>query len=277
MPEIKEISALTRIFIVLGVIGFIISVFYSMYKASSNVFKQRAKMILFGVSLAFFPVVTVFLVVHFMKISIPINFMIFFVLSFPASMAYAIIRHNLFDADTIIKRTVGYFVVTAIIVWAYVLVPISLNALLGKYEMAHSRAFPVVFTLVIILIFNPLRNRIQKFIDRIFYRLEYDYQETVQRISEKMRSLLNLDQIGKGIMDTALGTIFIDSGRILLLNPEKQVYECLLGVPKGKDSAHPHAANSSAMIAAATLEISLPPVSGSPFQAIKMPFCKAPP
>lgn len=227
MPDIKEITALTRIFIVLGVIGFIISVFYSMYKASSNVFKQRAKMILFGVSLAFFPVVTVFLVVHFMKISFPINFMIFFVLSFPASMAYAIIRHNLFDADTIIKRTVGYVVVTATIVGAYVLVSTFLNVLLGKYEIAQSEAFPVVFTLAIILIFNPLRNRIQRFIDRIFYRLEYDYQETVQRISETMRSLLSLDQIGKSIMDTASGTMFIDSGRLLLLNPQKQVFECL--------------------------------------------------
>jgi hypothetical protein len=53
---------------------------------------------------------------------------------------------------------------------------------------------------------NPIRNRVQKFIDRVFYRLEYDYQETVQRISDSLRSLLSLDQIGKRMMDTASNT-----------------------------------------------------------------------
>jgi sigma-B regulation protein RsbU (phosphoserine phosphatase) len=67
----------------------------------------------------------------------------------------------------------------------------------------------------------------QKFIDRVFYRLEYNYRETVQRISESMRTLLGLDEIGKSIMDTALGVMFIDSGRVMLLDKQKQTYECL--------------------------------------------------
>ena len=60
----------------------------------------------------------------------------------------------------------------------------------------------------------------QKFIDKVFYRLEYDYQDTVKKISESMRTLLGLDQIGKSIMETALGTMFIDSGSVMLLNKE---------------------------------------------------------
>ena len=79
-----------------------------------------------------------------------------------------------------------------------------------------------------VFLFNPIRNRAQKIIDRVFYRLEYDYQEIVQKISETMRSLLNLDQIGKSIMDTALGAMFIDSGCVMLLNKENKVYECLI-------------------------------------------------
>ena len=67
----------------------------------------------------------------------------------------------------------------------------------------------------------------QKFIDRVFYRLEYDYRETVQKISQSMRTLLGLDEIGKSIMDTALGVMFIDSGRVMLLDKQKQAYECL--------------------------------------------------
>jgi class 3 adenylate cyclase len=68
---------------------------------------------------------------------------------------------------------------------------------------------------------------VQKIIDRTFYRLEYDYQDTVKKISETMRSLLKLDEIGKSIMQTILGTMFVDSGCVMLLNKEAAVYECL--------------------------------------------------
>ena len=51
-----------------------------------------------------------------------------------------------------------------------------------------------------------------------------------------------MNQIGKCIMDTALDDIFIDSGRVLLLNPEKHIYECLTAVPKEIDATKPEAA-----------------------------------
>ena len=61
--------------------------------------------------------------------------------------------------------------------------------------------FPLIFILGVVFFFNPVRNRIQKFIDKVFYRLEYDYQETVQKISETMRSSLKLDEVGKAMID----------------------------------------------------------------------------
>jgi sigma-B regulation protein RsbU (phosphoserine phosphatase) len=87
--------------------------------------------------------------------------------------------------------------------------------------------FPLIFILAVVFFFNPVRNRVQKFIDRVFYRLEYDYQNIVQKISETMRSLLDLNQIGKSIMDTALGAMFIDAACVMIFNPGKNVYECL--------------------------------------------------
>ncbi len=70
---------------------------------------------------------------------------------FPASVAYAIVKHNLFDVDVFIKRAVGYVLLSSIVVGAYALVSISLNVIMDKYQIAQSRAFPIVFTLVVIL------------------------------------------------------------------------------------------------------------------------------
>ena len=228
IPDNRDISSFNRVFTLLCIVGVIITLIHSIFRASSNIVKQRAKMILFGVTLAFFPTLTVFLVVHFTKISFPWNFMIFFVLCFPALMAYSIIRHNLFEADTIIRRTVGYVVVTAIVVGAYVLVSISFNVLLGQYQIAQSKAFPILFTIVIILIFNPLRNRIQSLVDRIFFRKEYDYGEIIDKISNAITSLLDLGQILKQLVRTFMEDMFINTSSVMLLNPAKTEYQVYL-------------------------------------------------
>lgn len=236
IPDIKDLAAISRIYIVSCVIGFIISVFHSMYGASSSVVKQRAKIILFGVTLAFSPVVIVFLVIHFFKISFLINFLIFFVLSFPVTMAYAIIRHNLFEADVIIQRTVGYVIVTGVIIGAYVGVSVLLNVFMGKYEVAQSSAFPILFTLAIILIFNPLRNRIQSLVDRIFFRKEYDFGEIVNRIGDTITSSLGLGHILRQIMKTFTNDMFVDTSSVMLLNPARTGYRVYLadGEKKGE-------------------------------------------
>jgi phosphoserine phosphatase RsbU/P len=227
IPNFLELSSYARIWALIGVFCMVLSVLHATFRASSGVAKQRAWMILFGVTIAFLPPGVFMFAAIKLGVYFPFNIIAFFTIFFPLFIAYSIIRHNMFDADTIIRRTVGYVIVTTVVVGIYAAVSLILNLLMGKFEPARSPAFPVLFTLGVILVFNPLRDRIQALVDRLFYRLEYDYQETVQKISETMRSLLKLDQIGKCIMDTALGAMFIDFGCVMLLNRESRNYECL--------------------------------------------------
>ena len=210
-----------------SVLSLVIFVLHSVYKASTITARQRARMILFGVTIAFLPSLILTLLSFFLKFHFPWNFLVFFIIFFPASIAYSIVRHNLFDADTIIKRTVGYFIVTAIVVGAYALVTVSFNVFMGKYQVAQSQAFPILFTLGVILVFNPLRNRVQALVDRIFFRKEYDYGEIVDKIGSAMTSLLNLDEILKRLVQTFMEDMFINTSSVMLLSSagtEYQVY-----------------------------------------------------
>jgi len=235
IPDIGIVTRLNRIFYLVCLVGLIGLLIHSLYRAISHAARQRARMILFGVTFAFLPSVTVMLAVALLQVTFPWNFLVFFVVLFPASIAYSIIRHNLFDADTIIRRTVGYAVVTVVIVGVYLGVSITFNVFLGHYQLAQSRGFPILFTLAILLVFNPLRNRIQTIVDKLFFRKEYNYQETVQKISETMRSLLNQDQICRGIMKFALEPMFVDSGSVMILSKDKNEYECFIQTDEGRE------------------------------------------
>jgi adenylate cyclase len=151
-----------------------------------------------------------------------------FVFFFPAAIAYSIVRHNLFDADALIKRSIGYAVVTIVLVGTYSLTSLGLNFFFGHYRIAQSRAFPILFTLAFILIFNPLRNHVQAAVDRIFFRKEYDAKQIVDQIGSAMTSLMDLPQILNRLIRTFSQDMFINNSAVLLLDPDTSFYQVRL-------------------------------------------------
>ena len=183
---------------------------------------------LIGAILAFAPCGILTLLAVLAKIKFQWNFYAPVISIFPAAIAYSIIRHNLFDADTIIKRTVGYIIVTTIVIGSYLILSLSLNFLLGKYEISRSRLFPIVFTVLILLVFNPLRNRVQSLVDRIFFRKEYDPKQIIDRLGTAMTSLMDLPQILRQLVATFSQDMFIDNSAVLLLDASGNTYQVRL-------------------------------------------------
>lgn len=236
IPDYRSLVSLNRSFTLFCVFGMIGAVSHSMIASSTILGRRRSRLILLGLTLAFAPSVSLMALVFYLKINFPWNFLVFFVLFFPASIAYSIVKHNLFDADIIIKRTVGYVVVTGIVVGAYVIASIIINVFLEKYQLSQSKVFPIVFTLCVILVFNPLRDRIQGLVDRIFFRKAYDYGEIIDTISGAMTSLLDKGQIIKRLVSTFMEDMFIDTSSVMLLNPAAAEYRVLLAEGDSKDA-----------------------------------------
>lgn len=222
------LGPMLRIFALFCAVSLFALVLHSTFKSESSLARQRARMILFGVTIAFIPSGILMFLAAVVKTRFPWNFLPFFAIFFPAAIAYSIVRHNLFDADAIIKRTVGYVVVTAIVIGAYGLVTVSFNVFMDKYQVAQSRAFPILFTLGVILVFNPLRNRIQSLVDRLFFRKEYDYGEIVEKVGGAMTSLLDLGKILNRLTQTFIEDMFIDTGSVMLLTPDGTQFQITL-------------------------------------------------
>jgi len=228
VADYTKLMAYNRVFTLACVIGMIALVFHSMFKSTTNLDRLRGRIVLFGLTLAFAPSVTIMLLVALFKVNFPMNFLVFFVVFFPAAIAYSIVKHNLFDADAIIKRTVGYIIVTGIVIGAYLIVSLSLNVTVGQYQISQSRAFPIVFTLVVILLFNPLRDRIQSLVDRIFFRKEYDYGKIIDKIGGAITSLMDLGQILQRLSQTFIDDMFIDTSSIMLLSADGAAFKVYL-------------------------------------------------
>jgi len=125
------------------------------------------------------------------------------VITLPAAIGIAVLRYRLYDIDLLINRTLVYGSLTAILAGVYfgsVTVTQALFSILTD-QQELPQLIVVTSTLLIAALFNPLRRRIQTFIDRRFYRSKYDATKMLETFSAKLRDetdreALNDDLVG---------------------------------------------------------------------------------
>src|SRR5829696_1964905 len=120
----------------------------------------------------------------------------------PVFTGIAILRYRLYDIDIIINRTLVYGSLTAILAGIYfggVTATQALFHTLTGHEQL-SQLVVVASTLVIAALFNPLRRRIQSFIDRSFYRRKYDAAKTLEGFSTQLRNETNLEALSDDLV-----------------------------------------------------------------------------
>jgi hypothetical protein len=116
-------------------------------------------------------------------------------LSGPIAIGIAILRYRLYEIDLIINRTLVYGTLTAMLVALYFGVIVLLQRVFVVFTGQQSTLAVVASTLLIAALFNPLRHRIQSFIDRRFYRKKYDARKTLETFSSKLRDETDLEAL----------------------------------------------------------------------------------
>jgi hypothetical protein len=145
----------------------------------------------------------------------------FALLTFPIAIGIAILRYHLFDIDIIIRRTLLYALLTAVLLSVYfglvLITQFAFIALTGQ----ESPIAIVISTLVIAALFNPLRRRLQSFIDRRFYRRSYDAAQTLEKFAATVREEVDLEQISSVLMQSINETMQPETAVLWLRGNER--------------------------------------------------------
>lgn len=139
---------------------------------------------------------------------------------FPMTVAYAMVRYNLFDLRTVIRTGAVYAVVTGLVVLAYAGGITLVNVTFADLGPGRSPFVPAaVVAVAVVLFLNPVYRRTQAVVDRLFFRQRLDVQQSLERVSDAMTTLLDLSRITQLITGT-VDDLFKPTRRALLVLDE---------------------------------------------------------
>ncbi len=141
----------------------------------------------------------------------PIAYLVVYgsVLLIPVTFFIAIQRYRLYEIDIIIRRTLIYGTLTAVLAGVYFAVVLGMQMVARRLtgSTGENQVVIVATTLLIAALFTPLRRFVQAGIDRAFYRGKYDAGRTLTAFAARMRTVTDLDDLQTNIVDAVQQTM----------------------------------------------------------------------
>lgn len=184
-------------------VSFLLAQAYRYFRLSDSIERQQTKWVVFAVVVG----IILFFVAFLQVLANPDRFqrvtqnwvlvsLGFAALSYllPIAIGIAVLRYRLFDIDLIVRKTLVYSVLTALLALIYfggvVLVQQLTRSITASSDLAIA-----VSTLMLAALFFPLRRRVQSAIDRRFYRRKYDAAKTLAAFGVTVRDEVELDKL----------------------------------------------------------------------------------
>ncbi|HET7875473.1 MAG TPA: adenylate/guanylate cyclase domain-containing protein [Methylomirabilota bacterium] len=122
---------------------------------------------------------------------------------FPLSVAYAMVRYNLFDLRSVLRAGTVYVAVTGMVVVGYAGMIAGLDLSFAHLGMRVSPLVPaVIMALAVVFLLNPVYMRMQALVDQVFFRERLDVQHSIERLADTMTTVLELDRITQLVSQT---------------------------------------------------------------------------
>ncbi len=221
----------------------IINLYYGFF-APSPVVKSQAYVILFGALVAFVPISVWLLAKLFLE---KLNFSPYLfvpTLAFPVTTGYAILRFRLLRADDVVRRGIAYALLIILVVGGYAFLVSGLGTLFSIVLPFKNPIWVGLIIFVLAVSLEPLRSKLQGFVDSAFFRGQRIYTEKLNDFSHRLTTVLDLQSIGSVVREHIASTLTPDRIHVYTYDALNDHYSALFGEDRRPTSDIRFSANS---------------------------------
>jgi hypothetical protein len=139
---------------------------------------------------------------------------------FPFAVAIAILRHHMYDIDLVIRRTLVYGLVSGILGLGYAGTVLILGQLFGGVSRDTPSWAIAASTLTVAALFQPVRRRIQRAVDRRFNCRRHDASQTIATFADRLHQQLDLDALSAELLQVVGQTMEPTTASLWLRQPQ---------------------------------------------------------
>ena len=162
-----------------------------------------------------------------LRVSLPMELSVIPLSLVPLAFASALIRYRLMDVEVIVKRSLVYTAVILAIFTIYATLLRIAGIVFLDAAVRHNMIIAMLATIVVVLLFSPVKSAIQNALDRAFYRDKYDYRRALVGFARDLNSDLDLDRLSERLVARIRETFVIDRMALLLVNEASGDYEVI--------------------------------------------------
>jgi signal transduction histidine kinase len=157
---------------------------------------------------------------------------------FPILMTYAALKHNIFDVDVVLRTTAIYVLSSVLVVALYFAVVASFT-LLTQQVLPFYEATPtaIVATLAVAVAFHPLRVRVQRFLNRFFFREKYDLRKAVGELTLELSKVTEVPSLARVLTGRLQRLMRLKAAALFVQDPASQVLTLASAVPQPASEA----------------------------------------
>ena len=204
-PVLSAVNSLTNWTSIIGFTGAVLAVAIR-YRRGAEVERHQLKWLVAvaGVAAVAFPVA--FIAPFSLVANAAFYIGLLALLAMPLAIGIAILRYRLYDIDRIISRTIGWSLVSGLLIGAFAILVVGLQTALTGITQGDTLAV-AASTLVAFALFQPVRRTVQRAVDRRFDRAGYDAQLTADAFAERLRDEVDLDTLAAELERTVVGAM----------------------------------------------------------------------
>ena len=211
-----------RIYLIINVILSISVFILAFLKEKGKVERQQLKWLLFGFIIGplSFVVLWVLPILYTGKALIAEELVMILVCAIPITFAIAIIKYHLLDIDEVLNRSLVYGIVILILI---VLYSVAIGLFVSSFHISDQSIVSAVAAIILALIFQPVKTKVQKFVDKKFFRVRYNFRKELNKFNSQIKNFNEVHSLGEYIIRE------IDN-----LIPVEKIAFCELDIYSGK-------------------------------------------